>query len=394
MLNHNEVPKASDAYFSGKTIVCSSETASTEERIPDKFRGYVDKEDGYSYYYPSDWRDFDFRAHDSAFKDRYMQLHNVRVRFIPTDKTDIHDLGPLEEAVPYLVRHKFAAPNQVEKIFNMQEKTIDGKNYYTFEYGLTSPNFATTSFATIAIGNGSFWCGRPYSAYSADVPPFSFVWRQRRRASTPADSSSVPDHFPSPASLPNSSFPAKSPKTSNKIDLVGKLEFDRLAGKGKWLWTMLESAGVEACRRRCRTEANEGTAHEALFATCRRRCASTPADSSSVTDHFPSPARPSNSSFRADVPPFSTLRRRQRRASTPEDSSSVPDHFPSPASPFFSCFPARSPKFEVLGDLAGKLEKNGLVEEGKWLGTLLKSSGVEARCRRRRRVENGGTSAL
>ncbi|XP_004308889.1 PREDICTED: psbP-like protein 2, chloroplastic-like [Fragaria vesca subsp. vesca] len=127
------------------------------EGIPDKFRGYVDKEDGYSYYYPSDWRDFDFRAHDSAFKDRYMQLHNVRVRFIPTDKTDIHDLGPLEEAVPYLVRHKFAAPNQVEKIFNMQEKTIDGKNYYTFEYGLTSPNFATTSFATIAIGNGRYY---------------------------------------------------------------------------------------------------------------------------------------------------------------------------------------------------------------------------------------------
>ncbi|KAL6126587.1 hypothetical protein ACLB2K_074634 [Fragaria x ananassa] len=185
LLNHNEVPKASGAYFSGKTIVCSSETASTEEShykrrplllgvgalttsllhtssvlaegIPDKFRGYVDKEDGYSYYYPSDWRDFDFRAHDSAFKDRYMQLHNVRVRFIPTDKTDIHDLGPLEEAVPYLVRHKFAAPNQVEKIYNMQEKTIDGKNYYTFEYGLTSPNFATTSFATIAIGNGRYY---------------------------------------------------------------------------------------------------------------------------------------------------------------------------------------------------------------------------------------------
>ncbi|KAL6123756.1 hypothetical protein ACLB2K_076274 [Fragaria x ananassa] len=133
LLNHNEVPKASGAYFSGKTIVCSSETPYTEERIPDKFRGYVDKEDGYSYYYPSDWRDFDFRAHDSAFKDRYMQLHNVRVRFIPTDKTDIHDLGPLEE------------------------KTIDGKNYYTFEYGLTSPNFAATSFATIAIGNGRYY---------------------------------------------------------------------------------------------------------------------------------------------------------------------------------------------------------------------------------------------
>ncbi|KAK9913421.1 hypothetical protein M0R45_037239 [Rubus argutus] len=185
LFNHNEVPKATSAHFSCKTITCSGETASNEESyykrrplllgvgaattsllhtssllaegIPEKFRAYVDKADGYSYYYPSDWRDFDFRAHDSAFKDRYMQLHNVRVRFIPTEKSDIHDLGPLEEVVPFVVRHKFAAPNQVENIFDMKERTIDGKNYYTFEYGLTSPNFATTSFATIAIGNGRYY---------------------------------------------------------------------------------------------------------------------------------------------------------------------------------------------------------------------------------------------
>lgn len=42
-------------------------------------------------------QEFDFRAHDSAFKDKFMQLHNVRVRFIPTDKKDIHDMGPMEE---------------------------------------------------------------------------------------------------------------------------------------------------------------------------------------------------------------------------------------------------------------------------------------------------------
>lgn len=42
-------------------------------------------------------QEFDFRAHDSAFKDRYLQLQNVRVRFIPTSKKDIHDMGPMEE---------------------------------------------------------------------------------------------------------------------------------------------------------------------------------------------------------------------------------------------------------------------------------------------------------
>ncbi|XP_024021556.1 photosynthetic NDH subunit of lumenal location 1, chloroplastic [Morus notabilis] len=127
------------------------------EEIPENYRSFVDTEDGYSYYYPADWRDFDFRAHDSAFKDRYLQLQNVRVRFIPTDKKDIHDLGPMEEVVPDLVKYKLAAPNQVVTIFDMQEKNIDGKNYYTVEFQLTSPNFAVTSFATVAIANGRYY---------------------------------------------------------------------------------------------------------------------------------------------------------------------------------------------------------------------------------------------
>ncbi|CAL5325524.1 unnamed protein product [Camellia sinensis] len=98
--------------------------------------------------------EFDFRGHDSAFKDRYLQLQNVRVSFIPTDKRDIHDLGPMEEVVSNLVRHVYSAQTQMVNVFDMQERTIDGKNYYTFEYALTSPNFSRAAFATIAIGNG------------------------------------------------------------------------------------------------------------------------------------------------------------------------------------------------------------------------------------------------
>lgn len=67
------------------------------EEVPQNYRAFIDNSDGYSYFYPSDWREFDFRGHDSAFKDRYMQLQNVRVRFLPTTKQDIHELGPMEE---------------------------------------------------------------------------------------------------------------------------------------------------------------------------------------------------------------------------------------------------------------------------------------------------------
>nr|GMC98243.1 photosynthetic NDH subunit of lumenal location 1, chloroplastic [Ipomoea batatas] len=125
--------------------------------VPERFSSFVDKEDGYAYYYPSDWTDFDFRGHDSAFKDRHLQLQNVRVSFIPTEQADIHDLGPMQETVYRLVNHVYAAPSQIATIMDVQEKTIEGKNYCTFEYVLTSVNFSRAAFATIAVGNGRFY---------------------------------------------------------------------------------------------------------------------------------------------------------------------------------------------------------------------------------------------
>ncbi|KAJ4971094.1 hypothetical protein NE237_004193 [Protea cynaroides] len=127
------------------------------EEVPKNYEAFVDLSDGYSYYYPSDWREFDFRGHDSAFKDRYLQLQNVRVSFLPTDKSDIRELGPMDEVISNLVRHVYAAPSQRATIFDMQERNYNGKNYYSFEYELTSPNFSRTAFATIAIGNGKYY---------------------------------------------------------------------------------------------------------------------------------------------------------------------------------------------------------------------------------------------
>lgn len=140
--------------IAGSLIPASSLLA---EEAPANYQAFVDSSDGYSYFYPSDWREFDFRGHDSAFKDRYLQLQNVRVSFLPTEKRDIHDLGPMEEVISNLVTNIYAAPTQRTTIFDMQERNVDGKNYYTFEYQLTSPNFSRTAFATIAIGNGRYY---------------------------------------------------------------------------------------------------------------------------------------------------------------------------------------------------------------------------------------------
>ncbi|CAK9308777.1 unnamed protein product [Citrullus colocynthis] len=185
LLPFNEPSTATCSFSSCSTINCSTERTSREEghcnrrplllgvgalatslltasplfaeEIPKNYRAFVDSTDGYSYYYPSDWREFDFRAHDSAFKDRYLQLQNVRVKFIPTEKKDIHEEGPLDEVVNFLVKHRYAAPNQKATIYDMKERTIDGRNYYTFEYKLSSRAFSRTSFATIAIANGRYY---------------------------------------------------------------------------------------------------------------------------------------------------------------------------------------------------------------------------------------------
>ncbi|XP_072975685.1 photosynthetic NDH subunit of lumenal location 1, chloroplastic [Typha angustifolia] len=142
----------------GALITSLSHSSSAfAEGVPDKYRDFVDFTDGYTYYYPSDWRDFDFLGHDSAFKDRFAALQHVRVGFIPTDKKDVHDLGPMEEVIFNLVKNVYAAPTQVPTIYDMQERTVDGKNYWTFEYELASPNFSRTAFATVAIGNGRYY---------------------------------------------------------------------------------------------------------------------------------------------------------------------------------------------------------------------------------------------
>ncbi|KAL5219582.1 hypothetical protein ABZP36_020266 [Zizania latifolia] len=138
------------------TGLLKSSSACAEE-VPKNYKSYVDAKDGYSYLYPADWRDFDFLGHDSAFKDRNLALQCVRVAFIPTAKTDIRDLGPMDEAIFNLVNNVYAAPNQIPSVYGMQERTVDGKNYWTFEYDLEAPGYGVSAFATVAIGNGRYY---------------------------------------------------------------------------------------------------------------------------------------------------------------------------------------------------------------------------------------------
>lgn len=140
--------------FSSNLLLASFTPA---KEVTDMYKPFVDFTDGYSYVYPSDWREFDFLGHDSAFKDRVAALQHVRVGFIPTTKNDIRDLGPMQEVIFDIVKNVYAAPTQKPTIYDMHERTVDGKNYWTFEYDLETPGFTRTAFATLAIGNGRYY---------------------------------------------------------------------------------------------------------------------------------------------------------------------------------------------------------------------------------------------
>ncbi|KAJ4845195.1 hypothetical protein Tsubulata_050712 [Turnera subulata] len=132
--------------------VCPLLAAEAKE-VPKGFEAFVDLEDGYSYYHPLNWVDFDFLGHDSAFKDRVFSIHNCRVRFRPTKMKDIKDLGPIDEVVYNLLNHVYNAVTQIPTVYNVEERNIDGRNYYFFEYRFTSPNYSSCSFANITIAN-------------------------------------------------------------------------------------------------------------------------------------------------------------------------------------------------------------------------------------------------
>ena len=42
----------------------------------------------------------------------------------------------------------------VQLILLFLQRTVDGKNYWTFEYDLEAPGYGVSAFATVAIGNG------------------------------------------------------------------------------------------------------------------------------------------------------------------------------------------------------------------------------------------------
>ncbi|KAK6929303.1 PsbP, C-terminal [Dillenia turbinata] len=97
------------------------------------FLPVIDKKDGYSFVYPFGWEEVVIEGQDKVFKDVIEPLESVSINMIPTGKQDIRDLG------------------------SPQQRDVDGKAYYTFEFVAQAPNYTRHALSAITIGNGKFY---------------------------------------------------------------------------------------------------------------------------------------------------------------------------------------------------------------------------------------------
>ncbi|CAN4088349.1 unnamed protein product [Withania somnifera] len=70
---------------------------------------------------------------DKVFKDVIEPLESVSVNVIPRSKEDIRDFG------------------------SPQQRDVDGKTYYTFEFTAQAPNYVRYALTAVCVGNGKFY---------------------------------------------------------------------------------------------------------------------------------------------------------------------------------------------------------------------------------------------
>lgn len=126
-------------------------------QAPKGFQAFLDKFDGYSFLYPFGWQEVAVSGQDKAYKDVIEPLESVSITIVPTSKADIHELGPPEQVAETLVRKVLSSPSQKTRLLNVQERTAEGKIYYTFEFVAQAPNYIRHALGTVAIRNGKFY---------------------------------------------------------------------------------------------------------------------------------------------------------------------------------------------------------------------------------------------
>lgn len=124
---------------------------------PKGFAALEDGKDRYRFFYPFGWQEVQVKGQDVVFKDVIEPLENVAVNVIQTDKLDVRELGAPESVAQVLVDKVLTGPTQQSKLISAQEKEVNGKNYYVFEFVAAAPSYKRHALGVIAIANGKFY---------------------------------------------------------------------------------------------------------------------------------------------------------------------------------------------------------------------------------------------
>eukprot|EP00898_Chlorokybus_atmophyticus_P005623 jgi/Chlat1/6061/Chrsp4S06338 len=124
---------------------------------PKGYNVWRDAQDGYQFLYPFGWQEVAVKGQDVAFKDVIEPLESVSVNIIATKTDNIEDLGAPDKVAATLVDQVLTSSNQKAKLLKANERSLNGKQYYTFEFESKAPSFTRHAISTVTINNGKFY---------------------------------------------------------------------------------------------------------------------------------------------------------------------------------------------------------------------------------------------
>lgn len=134
-----------------------SPSAALADRAPKGFVGVKDGADGYAFLYPFGWQEVTVDGQDIVFKDVIEPLESVSVGMVPTDKKDIDEFGPVQEVTLTLADKVLTSPQQTVELVKAEERVVDGRKYYDFEFTAKASNYTRHACASVTVGNGKFY---------------------------------------------------------------------------------------------------------------------------------------------------------------------------------------------------------------------------------------------
>ncbi|KAL5719441.1 phycocyanin alpha-subunit phycocyanobilin lyase [Ranunculus cassubicifolius] len=155
----SEKPGRRQALAIGAAITLASLTNPTSPSFAAEkgFLPVTDQKDGYEFIYPFGWQEVVIEGQDKVFKDVIEPLETASVNLVPTNKTDIKELGSPEEVAEALIKRVLAPTSQKTKLVEAKEHEVDGMTYYTFEFLAKAPNYTRHGLSAICISNGKFY---------------------------------------------------------------------------------------------------------------------------------------------------------------------------------------------------------------------------------------------